>query len=155
MALKRGTIILYNDSSLAGLVIRFFSGSDYTHCAVANGNGMAIQCDAQIGGVGIENEGQAMPTTTFDYPGDVEALMGNLMVKGGDKYDFIGLLANPIWNIFKRSIGLRKNSWNCATFMAAAMATDATVAHMMPSKPVAAFVPQDFANMFAATTAVG
>ena len=140
--LARGTIVLYADSSsLPGVIIARGSGSKWTHCAVALGDGNAIQCEATHGGYAILPEGSGDPTTTIMYLGDVEAFIGGLARMRGDRYDYIGLAANPLWNWLGIDIGLRKGSWNCATFIAQALPL---AVRAQRKKPVAAWAPGDF-----------
>jgi len=141
----RGTISLYADSSsLPGLIIARGSGSRWTHCAVSLGDGTAIQCEAPHGGYAILPEGSGDFTLTFPYRGDVELLIAGMIALHGCHYDYIGLFANPLWNIFGWDIGLRKNAWNCATFIAQALPLTTLAQH---KKPLAAWCPGDFINL--------
>ena len=151
--LARGQIILYADSSsLPGVIIARGSGSKWTHCAVALGNGTAIQCEATHGGVCVLPEGSGDPSTVIPYTGYVEKFIANMEACGAqaqmrhapDRYDYFGLFANPFWNMFGWDIGLRKGSWNCATFLAQAMPPKALAQH---KKPLAAWSPGDFVGL--------
>ena len=151
--LERGTIILYADSSsLPGVIIARGSGSKWTHCAVALGDGTAIQCEATHGGVCLLPEGSGDPTTTIVYRGDVEKFIVNMVACGAqaqrrhapDRYDYIGLAANPLWNWLGIDIGLRAHSWNCATFIAQALPL---AVRAQRTKPLAAWVPGDFLGL--------
>lgn len=143
---KRGTIILYEDtSSIPGQLIRIGSGSPYTHCALALGNGTAIQCEFPHGGVVALPEGSGDRIVTLIYAGDVELYILNLEARKGDTYDVFGLLANPLWNLFGFRLGLRTGKWNCATFMAQALPGD-VLARI--KKPIETFVPKDFEILF-------
>jgi len=143
--LERGTIILYADSSsLPGVIIARGSGSKWTHCAVALGDGTAIQCEATHGGVCLLPEGSGDPTTTIVYRGDVEAFFAEMLALYGGRYDYLGLFANPLWNWLGVDIGLRKGSWNCATFIAQALPL---AVRAQRKKPLAAWVPGDFLGL--------
>ena len=141
----RGTIILYADSSsLPGVIIAVGSGTKWTHCAVALGDGTAIQCEATHGGYAVLPEGSGDTTTTILYPKDPESFIAGMLALHGCHYDYPGLLANPLWNIFKWNIGLRKNTWNCATFIAQALPM---LTLSQRRKPLAAWCPGDFIGL--------
>lgn len=152
MLFPRGTINIYDGSDLFSAGIRIFSGSGYSHCSVSLGDGSAIQCDMHVGGVGLENEGQTMKQAQYMYPGDVEKFINLLMSCKGDKYDYCNLLANPLWNIFHIKSQLTPHKWTCSSFLAWAMWQDAAIQPLMikafGSKPLAAYIPQDFEVLF-------
>lgn len=144
MSYPRGLIILYADSSsLPGVIIAKGSGSKWTHCGVTLGDGTALQCEATHGGVCILPEGSGDEHKTIDLKVmQTEVFIENLKLHTGDRYDFIGLFANPLWNMFHWDIGLRKHSWNCATFLASGLSEAVRLARH--NKPLGAWCPSDF-----------
>lgn len=145
----RGTIVVYRDNSIWGSIIRFGSGGKWDHVAMALGDGTAIQA-LPFKGVCLAPDFLQETLETFPYPGDVERCISFYQecMKHGDKYDLVGLLSNPFYNITGSAMPLHPGEWNCATLLAAPMIGDPKVAGMILKKPPSTFTPNDFKVMF-------
>jgi hypothetical protein len=145
----RGTIIVYADSSIWNTLICFGSGGRWDHVAMALGDGTAIQC-SPFRGVNVAPDMLQEKLMTFPYPGDVERAINfyQTCLQHGDRYDFLGLFANPLYNLSQRTYAMPMwpGMWNCATLMAAPMVSDPAV--KLLDKPLSTFTPNDFAVMF-------
>lgn len=148
----RGAVICYAGRSLYDIAIRTFSGSHITHCAVAMGDGSAIQ--AQWGGpVRYCGEREASNIIYgFAYPGDVEKFISTLKTHIGRPYDYLGLLNVPLWNMTRACVDpnlARTVARFCSTLIADAVRYDEGFKEKIaPWKPLHAVDPQDIYNHF-------
>lgn len=149
----RGACIFYRGTDPGSNLIAAGSGSYWTHCAVACGDGTAIA--AQWGGP-VRFQGDVsftIPCQAFTYPGDTETLLASLKASlaANTPYDYAGLLGIPGWNLFRLCAdpGLKTTKARfCSTLMAEAFKADAAFKLPWPNKPLHVITPQDLYNMF-------
>ena len=149
----RGTILLY--ASSGDWLIRLGSGSYWSHCAVALGDGTRIEA-WQGSGVRVEG-GDFLQTSDFAAracPIAVEPLIAALEKQLGKPYDYLGWAANPLMNIF----GFRMNGGPPDAFHCSSLIDFASAGAVAPRKPYRAVTPQDvwnWADQFTSRTSEG
>jgi cell wall-associated NlpC family hydrolase len=151
---KRGSVVFYHSNYPGDILIRLGSGSYFSHVAVAQGDGSAV-CAWQGGAgmpSGVINVFQDY-NATFDieartFPGDAEALLKEMNAQLGKPYDYCGLLANPIWNIFRvKDAGGVPDAFHCSSLVAYAWSELAPLPARIAGKPFRAITPQDVYNV--------
>ena len=144
----RGTMLFYADNTPGDFLIRLGSGSYWSHCAVALGNGQRIE---SWQGVGVRiMGGDFLQTPAFaarKCPVDPEILIASMQKQLGKPYDYLGWFANPLQNIFGfRMAGGPPDSFHCSSLI-----DFASAGAVSPRKPYRAVTPQDVYNWADAT----
>lgn len=136
----RGTLLFYADNGIGDILIRLGSGSYWSHVAVALGDGRRVEAWQ---GVGVQiMGGDFLQTPNFaarKCPIDPNFITAKILAQVGKPYDYLGLLANPLRNIFHSDMrGGPPDSFHCSSLIAYAAG--------LTSKPYRAFTPQDAFN---------
>lgn len=149
----RGTIVVYHADYAVDLAIRVLSGSYWSHVAVARGDGSAICAWAGSGGmrrgvIGDFADFAPWPALyrRLEPKGvDVENLIATLTAQIGKPYDYLGLIADPIENVFHIKMGGGPpKAFHCSGLVSWALAQQGF--HWM--KPLRAITPDDIFHRF-------
>lgn len=146
MSYPRGTLIFVQSSGnfLSDILIRLASGSGVVHCGIADGTGKMLNARGTVC-YSNEVEGTEIAKPWPGTPEQLEKAFVFLTQQLGKPYDYLHLVANPIWNLTHWDIGCSApKRWVCSTLLAAAMREVGL--DVAPQKPLATITPQDLLN---------
>lgn len=153
MPVPKGSLVFYHANYPADIAIRIFSGSFFSHIGVANGDG-SITCALFSADSVTKNYQDHYPnnegiTVVLSCPVDIDKLVAEMQLQLEKHYDYIGLLANPLYNLSRGIIkmsGGAPSKFHCSELVAWALSqVDSKITW---NKPWRAITPDDVYKRF-------